>query len=146
MLARAAARLVEQPEMIQLGQRGYMLFDGDCGICTWLADLAMRMDVQRFFYIEPYQSVEESEIEPFGIDHAHCAQRLQLITRQGKVHSGAFAVNNFLVHYFPWKLLVLLLYVAPPLLFLEIIGYEIVARNRTRLSRWLGMKACLAQK
>jgi predicted DCC family thiol-disulfide oxidoreductase YuxK len=132
--------------MIQLGQRGYMLFDGDCGICTWLADLAMRMDVQRFFYIEPYQSVEESEIEPFGIDHADCAQRLQLITRQGKVHSGAFAVNNFLVQYFAWKLLVLLLYVVPPLLFLEIIGYEIVARNRTRLSRWLGMKACLAQK
>ena len=132
--------------MIQLDKRAYMLFDGDCGICTWLADLAMRMDVQRFFYIEPYQRVPEPEIQTFGISHAHCAQRLQLITRQGKVHSGAFAVNNFLAHYFPWKLLVVLLYVVPPLLFAEMIGYEIVARNRTRLSRWLGMKACLADK
>ena len=132
--------------MIQLGQRGYMLFDGDCGICTWFADLAMRMDVQRFFYVEPYQRVAESEIQAFGIRHADCARRLQLITRRGKVHSGAFAVNNFLVHYFPWKLFVLLLYVVPPLLFLEIIGYELVAKNRTRLSRWLGMKACLANK
>ena len=132
--------------MIQLGQRGYMLFDGDCGICTWFADLAMRMDVQRFFYVEPYQRVAESEIQTFGINHADCARRLQLITRQGKVHSGAFAVNNFLVHYFPWKLLVLLLYVVPPLLFLEIVGYELVAKNRTRLSRWFGMKACLAHK
>ena len=132
--------------MIQLGQRGYMLFDGDCGICTWFADHAMRMDVQRFFYVEPYQRVAESEIQTFGINHADCARRLQLITRQGKVHSGAFAVNNFLVHYFPWKLLVLLLYVVPPLLFLEIIGYELVAKNRQRLSRWFGMKACLAHK
>ena len=132
--------------MIQLGQRGYILFDGDCGICTWFADLAMRMDVQRFFYVEPYQRVAESEIQTFGINHADCARRLQLITRQGKVHSGAFAVNNFLVHYFPWKLLVLLLYVVPPLLFLEIVGYELVAKNRTRLSRWFGMKACLAHK
>jgi predicted DCC family thiol-disulfide oxidoreductase YuxK len=132
--------------MIQLGQRGYILFDGDCGICTWFADLAMRMDVRRFFHVEPYQRVAESEIQSFGINHTDCAKRLQLITRQGNVHSGAFAVNNFLVHYFPWRLLVLLLYLVPPLLFLEIIGYEIVARNRTRLSRWLGMKACLAEK
>jgi hypothetical protein len=47
------------------------------------------------------------------------------------------------IHYAPWNLLVVLLYVAIPLLLLEIITYELVARNRTRLSRWLGMKACL---
>jgi hypothetical protein len=62
------------------------------------------------------------------------------------VHSGAFAVNYFFIHYVPWNLLVVLLYVVTPLLLLEIITYELVARNRTRLSRWLGMKACLAQK
>ena len=132
--------------MIELGKRAYMLFDGDCGICTWFADLAMRMDVQRFFYVEPYQQVSESEIQRFDLTHAHCARRLQVITRQGKVHSGAFAVNYFFVHYFPWKLLVVLLYVVPPLLLLELVIYEVVARNRALLSRWLGMKACLAQK
>ena len=98
--------------MIELGKRAYMLFDGDCGICTWFADLAMRMDVQRHFYVEPYQRVPEPEIQRFGINHADCARRLQVITRHGTVHSGAFAVNYFFIHYFPWKLLVVLLYVA----------------------------------
>jgi predicted DCC family thiol-disulfide oxidoreductase YuxK len=132
--------------MIELGKRAYMLFDGDCGICTWFADLSMRIDVQRFFYVEPYQRVLEAEMQEFDLSHAHCARRLQVITRQGKVHSGAFAVNHFFIHYFPWKLLVVLLYVVPPLLMLEMVIYEVVARNRARLSRWLGMKACLAQK
>ena len=140
------AMWMEPPKMIELGKRAYMLFDGDCGICTWSADLVMRMDVKRHFYVEPYQRVPEPEIQRFGTSHADCARRLQVITRRGTVHSGAFAVNYFFVHYFPWKLLVVLLYVVPPLLLLEMITYELVARNRMRLSRWLGMKACLVQK
>jgi len=123
-----------------------MLFDGDCGICTWFADVTMRIDVRRLFYIEPYQRVPEPEMQPFGLGYINCSRRLQVITQQGKVHSGAFAVNYFFVQYFPWNLLVVLLYVVPPLLLLETITYELVARNRTRLSRWLGMKACLVQK
>jgi predicted DCC family thiol-disulfide oxidoreductase YuxK len=132
--------------MIELGKRAYLLFDGDCGICTWFADLAMRMDLQRFFYVEPYQRVPEPEIQTYGISYADCARRLQAITREGKVRSGPFAVNHFLVHYFPWRLLVILLYAVPPLLLLEMLTYELVARNRTRLSRLLRMKACLTQK
>src|SRR5262245_58760143 len=132
--------------MIELGKRSYLLFDGDCGICTWFADVTMRIDVQRLFYIEPYQRMPEPEMQPFGLGHIDCSRRLQVITQQGKVHSGAFAVNYFFVHYFPWNLLVVFLYVVLPLLLLEMITYELVARNRTRLSRWLGMKACLAQQ
>jgi predicted DCC family thiol-disulfide oxidoreductase YuxK len=132
--------------MLELGKRAYVLFDGDCGICTWFADLAMRTDLQTFFYVEPYQRVPELELQPYGISYADCARRLQVITRKGKVRSGAFAVNHFFIHYFPWSLLVILLYVVPPLLLLEILTYELVAKNRTRLSRLLGMKACLAQK
>jgi predicted DCC family thiol-disulfide oxidoreductase YuxK len=132
--------------MIDLSKRAYLLFDGDCGICTWFADLAMRTDVPRYFYVEPYQRVPEAEIEPFGLRHADCARRLRVITRRGKVHSGAFAVNYFFIHYLPWNLLVVLVYVAIPLLLLEIITYELVARNRTLLSHWFGMKACLTQK
>ncbi|MCI0623767.1 MAG: DUF393 domain-containing protein [Acidobacteria bacterium] len=132
--------------MIELGKRAYMLFDGDCGICTWFADWAMRTDVRRRFYVEPYQRVPESETQRFGISHADCARRLQVISPRGRVYRGAFAVNYFFIHYFPWSLLVIVLYAVPVFLLLEVIGYSIVAKNRTRLSRWLGMKACLAQK
>ena len=131
---------------MEIDKRAYMLFDGDCGVCTWFADLAMRMDVERHFFVEPYQRVPEAEIQRFGVSHADCARRLKVITRRGRVRSGAFAVNHFFLHYFPWNLLVWLLVVVPPLLLLEMITYELVARNRTRLSRWLGMKACLVQK
>ena len=124
--------------MIELGKRATMLFDGDCGICTWFADLAMRMDVRRYFYVEPYQRVPEPEIQQFGLSHGDCARRLRVITRHGTVHSGAFAVNYFFIHYFPWNVLVVLLYVVTPLLLLEIITYELVARNRTRLSALVG--------
>lgn len=132
--------------MIELGQRSTMLFDGDCGICTWCADFVMRLDLGRHFYVEPFQRVPEAEIQRFGIDYAGCARRLKVITPSGKVRSGAFAVNHVFLHYFPWNLLVVALYLVPPLLLVEIGVYELVARNRTRLSRWLGMKACLAQK
>ena len=132
--------------MIELGKRSWILFDGDCGICTWFADRAMRMDVQRHFYVEPFQRLADADLQPFGLSRADCLRRLQVISRKGTVHSGAFGVNFFFVHYFPWKLLVILLYLVPPLLFTEIVVYELVARNRTRLSRWLGMKACLVEK
>ncbi len=121
-----------------------MLFDGDCGICTCFADFAMRVDVERRFYIEPFQRIRAEDLEPFGLSHAQCARRLQVISTRGKVYSGAFAVNYFFLHYFPWSVFVGLVYLLPVLLVLEMITYALVARNRQRLSRWLGMKACLA--
>src|SRR5262249_58182160 len=110
--------------MIELGKRPYLLFDGDCGICTWFADFAMRIDVQRLFYIEPYQRMPEPELQPFGLRHTDCSRRLQVITQQGKVHSGAFAVNYFFVQYFPWNLLVVMLYLLLPLFLLSMISFH----------------------
>jgi predicted DCC family thiol-disulfide oxidoreductase YuxK len=129
--------------MIDLSKRAYMLFDGDCGICTWFADFAMRTDKQRLFYIEPYQQFSETELVPFGITHSHCARRMQVISPRGKVYSGAFALNYFFFHYFPWSLAVLLCYLVPVLLLFEVLGYALIARSRHRLSRWLRMRACL---
>src|SRR5689334_22842200 len=77
-------------KLIELGKRAYLLFDGDCGICTWFADVTMRIDVQRLFYIEPYQRMPEPDLQPLGLRHIDCSRRLQVITQQGKVHSGAF--------------------------------------------------------
>lgn len=133
------------PEMnrIELGKRSTMLFDGDCGICTYFADLVMRMDQKHLFWVYPYQSYTEDALTPLGITYADCARKLQAISNRGRVYRGAFAVNYFLYQYFPWRLVILLVYLLPPLLLLEILGYWLVARNRTRLSRWLGMKACL---
>lgn len=127
---------------ILFGQYDYMLFDGDCGICNLYARHARRMAQGQKWQIYPYQSYPESELKIFGVTHAQCAKRLHVISRRGKVHRGAFAVNYFLIRRFPWSLLVALLYVFPLLLVLEIIGYALVARFRQRLSHWLGLTAC----
>jgi predicted DCC family thiol-disulfide oxidoreductase YuxK len=120
-----------------------LLFDGDCGICSYLAEVGERMDERRQFTIRPYQSFSEAELAQYGISYADCNRKLQAITRRGRVHAGAFAVNYFLWQQFPWSLLVVAIYALPVLLLAEVIGYALVARYRRRLSQWFGLKACL---
>lgn len=126
--------------------RDYLLFDGDCGVCAWSAEVARRLDRNREFVIEPYQVFDESGLAPFGINHEKCSRALQVITRKGRVYAGAFGVNYFLWRRFPWSLLVILIYAIPVLLLLEVIGYRIVAGNRHRISQWFGMPACLINR
>ncbi len=128
--------------MIEAG-KDYMLFDGDCGICSYAAERAERMDRRKRFIITPYQGFTEAELAPYGITYADCDHKLQVITGRGRVHAGAFAVNYFLWRQFPWTIVVILVYALPPLLLAEVIGYAIVARYRQDLSRRFGLKACL---
>jgi hypothetical protein len=72
-----------------------------------------------------------------GISRAACERRVRFRNARGKFHGGAFAVNRFVFHAAPdgWKglparALVVAAYVLPPLLFLELAAYEVVARNR----------------
>src|SRR5262245_55378848 len=124
----------------------YVLFDGDCGVCTWSAEVARRMDRGRGFIVEPYQAFDESELARFGINYEKCSRAAQVITRKGRVYAGAFGVNYFLWRRFPWSVAVFLVYAIPVLLLLEVIGYRIVAENRHRISRWFGMQACLIKQ
>lgn len=120
----------------------YLLFDGDCGICTWSSAIAKRMDRNRQFNVEAYQMFGERGLARFGISYAQCTKKLQVITRKGKVHRGALGVNYFLWKQFPWTLLVILIYALPILLLFELIGYRLIADNRHRISAWFGMTAC----
>ena len=131
--------------MIEPG-RDYLLFDGDCGICTWSADVVKRMDRARRFIVEPYQMFAEQELGPYGISYEDCNRAIQVITRRGRVYAGAFGVNYFLWQQFPWSLLVILIYAIPVLLLFELIGYRLIANNRHRISQWFGMKACLLKR
>lgn len=131
--------------MIEAGQ-DYLLFDGDCGICSYSSEVAAQMDQTQRFVIKPYQSVSEEDLQRFGINYSDCDSKVQVITRRGRVYAGAFAVNYFLWQRPVWRLLVFTIYVIPILLVCEVIGYAIVARNRQRLSRWFGLKACLLRR
>jgi predicted DCC family thiol-disulfide oxidoreductase YuxK len=130
---------------VDLPRHGLLLFDGECGVCSWLALRARRIDGRGRFGIRPYQEVAEADLAPWRVTHADCARSLQLLLgRPGRPrrHGGAFAVNAFLWRFFPWSLGVALLYLLPPLLVLEIVGYRLVAAHRARVSRLLGLSAC----
>jgi predicted DCC family thiol-disulfide oxidoreductase YuxK len=128
--------------MIDLRDKGLLLFDGDCGVCSKLAEWAARRDGGRHFRVEPYFEFSEEQLAHYGLTWADCTRAVQLITSQGKVIEGAFAVNRFLWTLAPFKPLVATLYLLFPLLGVEMLGYAIVAKNRHRISAALGMNEC----
>ena len=129
--------------MIQPG-KDHLLFDGDCGICTWCSDIAKRMNGQ--FIVQPYLMFDEAELQRFGISYEDCTKELKVITRQGRAYGGAFGVNYFLWQKPSLRPLVILIYALPILLLFEVIGYKLVAVNRHRLSAWFGLKACALRR
>lgn len=128
--------------LLDIEGKAYLLFDGDCGICTKSAELCERIDGGRHFVVTPYQTIAERELVALGSDYESCSKRLHVVTRNRTVRRGAFAVNHFLWHYWPWKIAVALIYILPPLLLAEIVGYALVARHRHRISAWFGLTAC----
>ncbi len=122
--------------------RSYVLFDGDCGICTSWSRWAERIDRRDLYAIVPYQSIPENALQARGVTYVDCERALQLIPAEGPVRRGALAINRFLFHYPPWSVLVALLYAIPVLLLGELVVYRLVARHRQTLSRRFGLQAC----
>jgi predicted DCC family thiol-disulfide oxidoreductase YuxK len=131
---------------IEPGTHGYFLFDGDCGICTKSAEVSRWIDRRKRWIVEPYQLFPESELARYGLSYELCARKVRLIAPSGRAYGGAFAVNRFLLGHFPWMVIPIVIYLLPPVLLLEVIGYAVVARNRHHISRWLGMNACLIRR
>jgi len=118
------------------------LYDGDCGVCSRAADILVKLDTTHDFTVRPYRSFREDELEQYGLSYDKCSKRAYAISSNGRVYGGAFGVNYFFLKRFPWSLLVILIYAIPRLLAAELIGYYLVAKNRYRISRWLGLEAC----
>lgn len=123
-----------------------VLFDGDCGVCTYLADKARKIDRAHQFKIEPFQNFSEDELKRFGLNYKMCLQKLRVVSSARKVLSGAHGVNYFLFKLFPWSILVILVYVVPVFLLLEIIGYALIANNRGKISSMLGLEGCVIKR
>lgn len=119
-----------------------MLFDGDCGICTWSSERARRIARKSGYRVEPYFAFSEEELAQVGLNYESCTVELKVITGKGHVLGGAFAVNHFLWKHPPFSIIPLIVTVIFPLLLLEIVLYKVVARNRHHISRRLGMTAC----
>jgi predicted DCC family thiol-disulfide oxidoreductase YuxK len=128
---------------IQVPDATMVLFDGDCGICSSFAEAVKQRDHRNIFLVVPYQNIPEDRLKTWGLSYDECARELQVITKTGRVYSGAFAVNYIFFQYLPWSLFAAAMFAIPIFLLFEVIGYRLVARNRTRISRWFGLQACL---
>lgn len=119
-----------------------VLFDGDCGICTQSAELARRLDRAGLLHIQPYYEYSEAQLATHGLSYELCVDYLQVIGEDGRVYAGHNAVNYIGLRLFPLSIAFALLYLFPPLLWLEAIAYGLIARHRTKISASLGLTAC----
>ncbi|HKV37587.1 MAG TPA: DCC1-like thiol-disulfide oxidoreductase family protein [Blastocatellia bacterium] len=130
--------------MIEDRSFDYLLFDGDCGVCTHVAGKIKERDSAGRIKALAYRTVPEDELIHSGTDYSKCSKRVYVISRKGRVYGGVFAINYLLLLRFPWSMAAVIIYVIPVFLVLEAIGYAVFAKNRHRVSAWLGMNACVA--
>ena len=115
-----------------------VLFDADCGFCRWSTDKIRAWDRHGNLRFVALQSAEAtallSEVDP-GLRFASW----HVVDVDGRVRSGGSAVSTvFDLVPFGWPLARLADF-APRL---TERAYAVVARNRDRLGRIIGEKAC----
>lgn len=120
-----------------------LLYDGDCGICSAFIQWAIRIDHQKQYDFIAFQAFPEDQKAALNLSEAKFARGIYLIfPDSGKKYHGAFAVNRFFIGFFPYNVLVVLLYLFPLLLLAELVIYALVAKYRARISLFLGLNAC----
>lgn len=114
---------------VNLGDRGLLLFDGDCGFCTWSVGWAQR-------WVRPkarFQPWQRADIDAFGITADACTEAVQFVHPDGHVDSGGRAVCALLRSgRAPWPLMSRC-GSAPGVRTLVDVAYRLVARHRHRL-------------
>lgn len=117
-----------------------VLYDGDCGICTWLAGWVVRRDRDARLEVVAYQ---ECPAPPMTKElEAACAQALHVIAPAGRAVRGAQAVTE-VVRALGYRRTAAVLGTAP-VSWVFAGGYRLVAANRGRLSRLFRLEACAA--
>ncbi len=119
-----------------------LLFDGDCGICSWASDRAQSIDSAGRWSVVPYQVWSDNELAPWGLNQQACGEYLRVLLPDGTVHSGIYGIMRFMLDHAKTAPLAVPIYLFPPLLWFVGVVYEFVARNRRAVSLALGMNAC----
>lgn len=116
---------------------GTVVFDGDCGFCTWSALHLERMGHGRLAVL-PWQ---RADLASLGLTAEACSAAVQFVGRGGR-GSGAQAIAlALLASPQPWRTMGVVLDL-PPVRPLAAATYRLVARHRHRLPG--GTAACAA--
>jgi len=123
-------------------EKSVVLFDGDCGICTWSADWINARDRERNrLQVVPSQLADLQRVSP-GLTPEMTSQSVYFISDTGKGYKEARAVFEIL-KCLPgiWHFIGVVL-ANPVCAVLAWPLYRLVADNRQRISIRLGMMAC----
>jgi predicted DCC family thiol-disulfide oxidoreductase YuxK len=115
-----------------------LLYDADCGFCRWSLDKILARDRDRRLRPVPLQSAEADTLLP-GMDHDKKMASWHLVTPAGMIYSAGDAVAPLMRLIKGGKPVAALAKAAPGS---TRAAYRLVARNRTKLGRLLGTKAC----
>jgi predicted DCC family thiol-disulfide oxidoreductase YuxK len=117
-----------------------VIFDGDCGICTWSAEwIEARDSQQQALAVEPYQT---TDLERYDLTPEQTSRSVYLALPDGTTYKEARAVFETLKRLPGIYGVVGALLANPAAARLARPVYRWVARNRTTISQRLGMTAC----
>lgn len=109
--------------------RATLVFDGDCGFCTWVIDQVQRR-LRPEAEILPWQF---ADLATLGLTPDACVESMQWVAVDGTVSAGGQAVTAVLrASRQPWPLLAAVLAVPGVATAVDLL-YRLVARNRYRL-------------
>jgi predicted DCC family thiol-disulfide oxidoreductase YuxK len=118
-----------------------VLFDGDCGICSWCRDFAERHEHAGRLRLVPFQLADLEGLSP-GLTLHEAGRMAWFIKPDGRRYGGARCVFEVLKrldglwHVLGWM-------GANPVISTPVTPlYWLVANNRHRISARLGMTAC----
>ncbi len=122
-----------------------LIFDGDCGICTYSSELVLRNSINSILEVKPFQILNLSELHP-DLNEDKTSKSLYLLTNDGKMYNrskGVFETMKRMKGYY--KPLGYILS-NPIIVFLANPIYDWVSRNRTKISVRFGLNACNISK
>lgn len=127
--------------MEQVGQRSVpvVLYDADCGFCTWVVDRIAARVAPGSVEITPLQSSRADQLLAGRVDEAAKWESWHLVESDGSLHSGGDAIPLVLRHVRGGRTIGRLARRFPRS---TAAAYRLVARNRDRLGRVVRADRC----
>lgn len=127
--------------MINSHQKHHVIFDGDCGVCRRLVQLALAKDRNDRLRFSQYQTAQLDQLSP-GLTRRMTSKSLYFIRHDGRTFRGARAVFETMKRLSGiYGFLGVVLSIPPISLILEPF-YRLFAHYRSQISRLLKLQQC----
>jgi predicted DCC family thiol-disulfide oxidoreductase YuxK len=122
-----------------------LIFDGDCGICTFLSEYVQKHSDPRKLEVEPYQVLNLSQLHP-ELNEEKTSKSLFLLTGNNVLFNRSKGVFEVMKRMSGAYRFFGILLSNPIVVFLTNPIYDWVSKNRTKISVRFGLNACNISK